>query len=273
MQFRDYAEAGLPLNDILVIDMHCHLGVPPNPYIPYMEEEKQLIYFNQTMKRVGVDYSAISMLRGLFTDELEANLDLGRFMEDNPNLLGWVTYIPHLSDKSLLIADQCFASSERFIGFKVHPEVNSYPINGEKYIPMLEYADEKGLLVLAHAWGPNSDPALFAEIPKRYKNLKLLLAHLGGTEPFITTSMQLANRYDNVFLDLTGSFINSQFTLDQFIKRADPSKFLFSSDATFLSVGSEIGNILYAKASDSIKEQILGLNAKKLLKCMNSLKS
>lgn len=268
MRLSEYAEEGLPLRDVLVIDIHCHLGCPSNPFVPYADEKEQLVRFRKSMDRVGVDYAAISMLRGLSTDELEANLDLAGMMKENDNLLGWVTYIPYLSDKSLHIAEQCLAASDRFIGLKVHPEVNQYRIDQEKYEPMWEFADEKGLLVLAHAWGPNSDPALFADIPARYKNMKLLLAHLGGVEPAITTSMQLANRYDNVYLDLTGSFISSQCTLKQFTERTDSDKLLFSSDMTFLSLYSEIGNVLYADVPDSVKERILGLNAKRLLTCI-----
>ncbi|MFC5407598.1 amidohydrolase family protein [Cohnella soli] len=268
MRFSEYAEEGLPLRDILVIDTHCHLGCSPNPFIPYADENEQLIHFQRSMNRVGVDYAAISMMRGLYTDELEANLDLAEMLKTNSNLLGWATYIPYLSDKSLRIAEQCLSASDRFIGLKVHPEVNDYRIDQEKYAPMWEFADERGLLVLAHAWGANSDPSLFAEIPARYRNMKLLLAHLGGVEPAITTSLQLANRYDNVYLDLTGSLISSRCTLKQFTERTDPDKLLFSSDMTFLGLYSEIGNVLYADIPDSVKERILGLNAKRLLKCI-----
>lgn len=265
MRLKDYGEQGLELKHLLVIDVHCHLGVLPNPFMPYQDEGEQLIQFNRTMKRVGVDYSIVSMIRGLATGDLSANLDLARVMETHPNLLGWITYNPHLSKESIAMADQCRGMSDRFVGFKVHPEINSYPINGEKYKPMFEYADAHGLMVQSHAWGPNSNPHLFTDIPKHYRKLKLLIAHLGGLEPGISDSLALANRYDNVYMDLTGSFVNSARTLENFVRRTDTSKLLFSSDTVATNLCWDLGNLLFARIDDSLKEEILGLNAKKLL--------
>lgn len=267
MNLREYAEQGRVLDQFCVIDIHGHLGSPVDPFIPYHSEEEQLVHFSQTMKRVGVDYAVISMIRGLFTDELEANLDLARMMETNRHILGWVTYIPYLQQKSLDIADRCFQLSDRFVGMKIHPDINRYPINGSLYDPLWEFADAKGLLVLVHTWGlgGNSNPLLLEEIAKKYKNVTILIGHSGGMGPAIPAAIDLANKYDNLYLDLTGAFLYSMKTLEYFAAKADHEKLLFSSDATFNDLTWEIGNILYSRVSDELKEKVLGLNAKRLL--------
>ncbi len=266
MKLKDFAELGLPIRNSLIIDVHCHLGAPSNSYIPYVSETEQLRAYKETMDSVGVNYSVISMLRGLFTDDLEANLELAEMMKDNADLFGWVTYIPALPNLSIQMAERCFSLSNRFVGIKAHPEINAHPLGGKGYEPMWEYADSKGLILLLHTWNtPNSDPSQLSDILKRYKNIKVLIGHCGGEEPAITTAIHLANKFDNVFLDLTGSFYYSGKRLEEYILRTDASKLLFSSDMTFNNVCWEIGHILYANIADSIKEQILGLNAKHLL--------
>lgn len=176
---RHAAEHGLSHKDILLIDVHGHLGAHPDPYIPEQGENEQLILFNRTLERVGVDYVIISMLRGLNMGELQANLDLAHLMKSNRKLLGYITYIPFMQQESLAIADQCFQISDRFVGMKIHPDVNQYPIDGPLYIPLWEYANAKRLIVLVHTWGesPYADPVRLYEIANTYKDTIILIGH------------------------------------------------------------------------------------------------
>jgi len=265
MDMMELARKGLPFEDIFLVDMHCHLGAYNSYYIPYLEESEQALQYRRTMEKMGVNYSVVSMLRGLASGELSANLDLYNFMQQDEKLLGWVTYIPSLINESLDIAERCFALTNRFIGFKVHPEINRYPIFGPDYIPMWEYAHERGLIVLAHAWGANSEPSMFREIAAQYSNAKILLGHCGGREPEISAAIQLANQYEQVYLDLNGAFIYSRLWLEHFVQRADTSKLLFSSDTMFNNIFWEIGHVAFADIPEAVKVDILGLNAKRLL--------
>jgi len=266
---KEYAEQGKPLDHVLVIDVHTHLGSSPSIYMPYSDDEaEQAIHFTRMLDQVGVDYAVVSMLRGLFSNELEANLELARLMEVNRKLLGYVTYIPSWQHKSLEIAEQCFTISDRFVGFKIHPDVSRYPIDGPDYAPMWEHADAKGMLVLVHTWShcPYSDPGRLFSIAEKYKNVTVLIGHCGGVEPGVSTAIELSNKYENMYLDLTGVFLCSKRPLDYFVEQANPDKLLFSSDAAFNSLTWDIGNILYARVSEEIKEKVLGLNASRLLK-------
>ncbi|RAV22544.1 amidohydrolase family protein [Paenibacillus contaminans] len=265
MNILDLARNGLPFENITLIDMHCHFGPYNSCYIPCLDESEQAVQYKRTMERMGVNYSAVSMLRGLASGELEATLDLYGFMQKDEKLLGWVTYIPSLIPESLDMAERCFPLTKRFIGFKVHPEINRYPITGKDYIPMWEYAHEKGLLVLAHAWGVHSEPSMFREIAAKYPNAKILLGHCGGREPEISVAIGLANEFGNVYLDLNGAFIYSRVWLEAIVRKADTAKILFSSDTIFNNICWEIGHVAFADIPESVKLDILGLNAKRLL--------
>lgn len=267
MKLKDYAEQGCPLDPFFVVDIHSHLGAHPDPYIPYTKEDEQIQRFDQTMSRVGIDFAVVSMLRGLNTGELEANLDLARLMKTYRKVLGWCTYVPQMARRSLDVAEHCFRESDRFIGMKIHPDVNTYPINGPLYDPLWEFADARQLLVLVHTWGTggNANPGLLRDIMERYHHVKVLIGHSGGMGGAIDLSINLANKYDRLFLDLTGAFLYSQRRLEYFAERADHDKLLFSSDAIFNGMAWEIGNILYARVPDALKEKVLGLNARRLI--------
>lgn len=264
---KDAGKHGIPLHDVLVIDVHGHLGVHPDPFVPEHDEKTQVGLLNPTLDKVGIDYIIVSMLRGLNVGELEANLYLAELMQSHRRILGYITYIPSMINESLTIAEQCFSRSDRFVGMKIHPDVNRYPINGSHYIPLWEYANEKGLIVLVHTWNqsPYANPELLHDIARTYKDATILVGHSGGMGQGITTAIHLANNYDNVYLDLTGAFIYSGKSLDFFVRQTGPDKLLFSSDSVYNNVAWEIGNILYSRVSDEIKLKVLGLNAKRLL--------
>ncbi|QNK59525.1 amidohydrolase family protein [Paenibacillus sp. PAMC21692] len=264
---KDAGKHGIPLNDVLVIDVHGHLGVHPDPFVPEHDEKIQAGLLNPILERVGIDYIIVSMLKGLNIGELEANLYLAELMQSYRKILGYITYIPSMISESLTIAEQCFRLSDRFVGMKIHPDVNKYPINGSGYMPLWEYANEKELIVLVHTWNqsPYANPELLHDIARTYKDATILVGHSGGMGHGITTAIDLSNNYDNVYLDLTGAFIYSGKSLVFFVQQTSSDKLLFSSDSIYNNVAWEIGNILYSRVSDEIKLKVLGLNAKRLL--------
>jgi predicted TIM-barrel fold metal-dependent hydrolase len=266
LKLMECAEKGLSLNNLLLIDAHCHLGVHSDFYIPFNSHREQFDYYRKTMDRVGVDYSCVSMLKALSGIDIESNYTLQDYMEIDGRILGWVVYSPYLIEKSMKIIDKCIESSRRFIGLKIHPDWNRCALDSDKYIPVWEYADSKRLPVLIHTWcSKYSDPSLLADIIKKYKNTKFLLGHSGGVEPAVSSAISLASQYDNVYLDLTGAFIYSNLWLEDYIKRISIKKMLFSSDMVFNNICWEVGNILYANIEDNEKKDILGLNAKRVL--------
>ena len=266
MLLKDYAENGLPLKDIFVVDMHCHLGQYYDYYIPFSDEREQFSEFVRTMDRMGVNHSCISMIRAI-NGNLETNYTLAEYMGQEDRIFGWITYSPHTPEQSLEVIEKCLGMNKRFIGVKIHPAWNSYALNWPDYYPLWEYADSKGLMILSHTWyEPNCDPALLKDIAGKYKNITFLLGHSGGQEPGITHAVDLVNSTDNVYMDLTGAFIYSNVWLENYAKRVDVKRMLFSSDTVFNNIGWEIGNILYSRIPDEAKLDILGLNAKRLLK-------
>ena len=263
MKLKEYAEMGIPLHNLFVVDAHGHLGCGCDFLIPYQNLHMQFEHYRETMRNLSVDYYCVSLLDAIL-GQIEANKTLLDLMNQDDKLLGWIAYSPYEPQKSLDIIDACLSSNPRCVGIKIHPDWNKCPVNSPRFRPLFEYANAKQTRILSHTWSGSiyDDPSMFVEIAENYKSVKILLGHSGAKEPGISSAIALANKYEQIYLDLTGSFIFSGIFLEDFVARSDNQKLLFSSDTVFNDINWEIGNILYARIPDHIKLGVLGLNAK-----------
>ncbi len=83
--------------------------------------------------------------------------------------------------------DRVLRQSE-FVGIKLHPTNAGYPIDGEYYAAVFEYAQENGVLVEIHSYPREQlcddvcSPGRIKNVQSRYPWLKLSIAHLGGLQ-------------------------------------------------------------------------------------------
>ncbi len=139
-----------------IIDMHGHFGPLRSAYLPSHRGDK----LRDRLKRCGVKRLVCSAHEGLFGDPPQgANEALQEAILRYPpdTFLGyWIVNPPNVADSVGNAAD-AFENSQGFVGFKLGPDYHLYPITGPPlYEPVLEYADQKRLLVLVHTWGKQS---------------------------------------------------------------------------------------------------------------------
>lgn len=73
-----------------------------------------------------------------------------------------------------------------FLGIKIHPTNTGYPIDGEYYDKIFEWASDNNVLVEIHSYPRthiNDDvcsPSRIKNVIKKYSNLKVSIAHMGG---------------------------------------------------------------------------------------------
>lgn len=81
--------------------------------------------------------------------------------------------------------DRVFKQKE-FIGIKLHPTNTGYPIDGNYYEQIIQYASDNSILVEVHSYPREhlSDdvcsPRRIKNVLSKYPDLKLSIAHLGG---------------------------------------------------------------------------------------------
>lgn len=158
-------------------------------------------------------------------------------------------------------------------GLKLHPEYQLFTYEDERFFPIWEACEEKGLFLLTHAgfdicFAPpyKTDPERLAQFHHRFPGLKLVLAHLGGMKMWDDVEKYLTGL--PVYLD-TAMIDEHWITREQMtriIRKHGADRILFGSDSPWKDQGSCIRFIRSLDLTDTEKAAILGENAAKLLK-------
>lgn len=158
-------------------------------------------------------------------------------------------------------------------GIKFHCEYQMFYPDDKKMYPVYQKIAELGLPVIFHGgWDPLSTdiiygtPERFANAVKDNPNLTFIIAHLGGMKMWDDVKKYLAGKYSNLYLDTSclSRYISND-TLFDIINMHTPDKILFGSDSPWDRPSDDAELIKNLPLSDSDKEKIFSLNAKKLL--------
>lgn len=156
-------------------------------------------------------------------------------------------------------------------GIKLHPDYQGVMIDDARYMNIIEYANELGLVILVHAGIDIGLPEPVHCPPKKARKVldtikpqKLILAHMGGWKQWDDVYEYLAG--EQVYLDTAFSF--DYMEQEMFMKlweRHDKDKILFATDSPWSDArrDMEVVNTLPLTAQE--KETIFSGNAKKLL--------
>ena len=191
---RDFLQTGA-CPSCPIIDMHGHYGPFSWVYMPRCEADAMIA----SMDQQGVKALVFSSHTALFHD-VDAGNDLTRdVVRQHPGrLFGYIVINPHFP-QSIHSELQRFGQEPGFLGFKFLPDYHLYPITGDKYAPVLEYADQHGLCLLTHTWGfsPYDGPELVAQIARKYPNVTFFMGHSGYGD--WDTSLAVARDCGNVY--------------------------------------------------------------------------
>ena len=122
--------------------------------------------------------------------------------------------------------------------------------------PALEFAKDKGWVVLNHSWGRAK---LLTEYARAFPRIAFIVGHLGGDGKGYKEPVE---KEANVFQSTCAHFACATgLTTEELVKLLPPEKILFGSDALDLDLGTGIGPIALSNISEEKKEMILGRNA------------
>ena len=166
-------------------------------------------------------------------------------------------------------------------GIKIHPDYQKVMIDDIRFMRIIEYASELGLIILAHAGidiglpePVHCPPDKMRKVLDIIKPEKVVLAHYGGWKQWDAVYKYLAG--ENVYLDTaflfgvknTFSDVLNYIEQDMFLKileKHDTTKILFATDSPWSDAKAGIEYIRNLSVSEKVKTQILGGNAMDLL--------
>lgn len=277
---KEYLENGYSKN-CPIIDMHTHFGPFYRHHMPAANINKMI----EILKKCGIK-RIVSVPHQSFVDPDYGNSIMQEVIDNySEYFLGYWGINPNYQDiikRSLANFDK----SKGFVGFKFIPDYHTYPLTGWKYKSVLEFANERGLLILVHTWGGSlfNSPQMVLEVAKEYPNVKFIMGHSGYGDWELSVS--IARDLPNVYLELTAVYVAHDFSMlpvgsgtpipllsclsvngviEYMVKNTSSKKIVFGTDLPWYSPHFAAGSIIFARINDEQKHDILHRNAEGLL--------
>lgn len=157
-----------------------------------------------------------------------------------------------------------------FLGFKLHPEYQSFRPDEERLDPLYATAARHNLIVYFHAGedlglpGVHSTPEIFASVLDRHPDLTLVLAHMGGWRQWDDVHRHLVGR--QVYLDTSFSlaYLGAEGFVD-LVEAHGVERVVFGSDVPWANLRSEIAMLSDLPLSTGDLDTIFWRNAAALL--------
>ncbi len=161
-----------------------------------------------------------------------------------------------------------------FKGIKIHPDYQGVYFDDIRYMRIIEYATELGLIVITHAGVDIGFPETVRCTPKRAQKVlrevkpeKLVLAHMGGWSLWEEVLDTLAG--EAVYMDTAYSMGHiSQEIFMKLCKAHGAEKILFATDCPWGNPKKDVETFLSMPLSAGEQELILHRNAEFLLGCV-----
>ncbi len=244
----------------MIIDIHAH-GCTPGGNIPYNEER-----LLRASEKYNVAKIYISNLMAVYpTKEQvdEGNLSAYNFMRKHPDKIGGFVYVSHEHDNAVDVLKRGI-EEQGFEGVKIWvSEKCDSPLMDKVAEKIIEY----GVPMLIHSFHKSrkqlekeSVGKNVANLAKRFPELKIIMAHLGGN-PY--NGIPMIQDFKNVWVDLSGSIFHGDY-IDYTVERIGADRLLFGTDMS-LPFLNNVGKVLHANISDEEREMIFYKNALKVL--------
>ncbi len=150
-----------------------------------------------------------------------------------------------------------------FVGFKIHPSWHQYPLTGENYQAMFEFANADRIPVLSHTWGKDQfcGSEQVRKLASSYPHVPFLAGH--GIYGEWDEAVSIAQEHSSVYLELTAAYgVNG--VIEHFVKGVGSERILFGDDLPWFDPMHGIGCVLSAHISDDDRHAILHRNAEAL---------
>lgn len=277
----------------MVIDIHTHTfpdkialaavdKLSASGHIPYFSNGT-VSGLKNSMEKSGIDYSVVlpvatnPLKLSSMNDvsiELNGKDGLIYFGAVHPDAPDWYEELGRIANNGIK-------------GIKIHPVYQDVDIDDIKFLRILDRAAELGLIVLMHAGDDigfpgvvRCSPKMTANALKQVGNVKIILAHMGGWKNWQEVAENLAD---------TSAMLDTAFSLGEITPKDDyyspdflnllkkqdflrlvntfgSERVLFGTDSPWTDQKQSLEEIKKLPLGETDLDNILYLNAKKLLK-------
>lgn len=246
-------------NPLYINDCHVHIGrsqIKQSLDIPDMYAIKEKFNIKQLF------------LMSLEQDIIENNEKIIKVTHQSNDIKGLLWVSERFINRQY---EQLKHIQNGIIGIKFHGTYEKKPITHPVYENILVLLEQKNGIALVHTGrylegSQESDTSYIHALnaAKKYKNIKFILAHLGGTDPSIIKKAAIAsNGLSNVYFDTSGVTQPNCIEIPYHLIGSD--KLLFGSDIPYCSFNAMYHTLLDADIPNSAKDQIFFENFERLI--------
>ncbi len=225
------------------------------PVVTRPEQFESITRFAVQMNEAGCRYNTTEGVTGGLCGDRADLLSFGGIHPDTPD---YKKELKALSDLG-------------FHGVKLHPDYQEVNFDDIRYMRIIEYASELGLIIITHAGVdigfPNAvrcTPEKALNVLREVKPEKLVLAHCGGWRLWEEVLEKLAG--ESVYMDTAYSMGHIPEELFMKLCRTHGiEKMLFATDCPWGNPKKDLETFLSMPFSEEEQERILHKNAESLL--------
>ena len=263
-----------PLDDVLVIDAHSHIGpFDRSWYLPENEIADQIATMKQEMDKFGIDKFISQPETALFGQPVEGNRMVEKYIDDLVRFRGNLVFNPIYSELYTEELLDEFFKGGYFCGFKLCPEYLGMPIELPCYNLVWEYANKHHMHILFHSFDKdNGKPCKcatakqIAAIAKNYPNATFIIGHTGGGTEGRRECEQIAQdpQYSNCVFEFSGTF-TTDICWEDSLQKIDYRRVVYGTDTVVHDIPWELGRLLSLNIPEAWLQEILGNNMQKIL--------
>lgn len=170
--------------------------------------------------------------------------------------------VAHESAETMRGQMEALFEDRRFLGLKPYP-MYGVRYDDPRYDVWWEFGNERGLYTLWHPtlWWEKDE---FENTCGKYPNLTFVAAHAGGSYGFADKAIDLAQRFENVCMEvtLTPSCLG---IVDYLVAGAGVDRVMYGSDMPMRDPRQQFGWVVFSRLSLEAKRQVLGRNAQRIV--------
>lgn len=243
-----------------IYDMHGHMGPFHSIYFPRPEPPDMI----RTMDACGVRMLVFSHHLALLAPDVGNAASVAAVRRFPDRLRAYCAMNPNYPEQIAADLASFDAHRDIYVGLKFLSDYHKVALTDPRCQPAWEFADARGLLVLAHTWRDSSfdGPPVVRKIAALYPRVKFLLGH--SLHDDWDAAVALAKDFPNVYLELTAVF-DDRGPLEKFCGEVGSHRLLFGTDLPWFDPHQAIGALLSAEITDEDRHNICHRNAEKLL--------
>jgi predicted TIM-barrel fold metal-dependent hydrolase len=251
-----------------IIDIHTH---------PIMRQDKRDRAGAAQLIRRARDHGIVHLVAlgdvlafGRSPTELQVrriNNETAALMQAYPDFVTGFCYLNPTLDERVVRQEIARCAALGFRGLKLEIANNA---RDECMTPLMEEAEQRGLLVLQHAWSMtkirerrfHTDPEDVATLARRFPNVTIIMAHLTGCG---VRGVLAVKSCRNVFVDTSGAAPEAGI-VEYAVEQLGAERVIYGSDVPIREFGVTIARITGSRLSAETQRMILHDNARALLR-------